>query len=89
MKPLESILGREIQINHQKYSTAVNQTSLQIPLEIYHRDNFPRFHLVLIYGAHGSDIAASYRSLFVERIVDACEIVEHGCYTSNLGSRCP
>ncbi|KAL5102860.1 hypothetical protein TcWFU_006618 [Taenia crassiceps] len=87
-RSLVSFLGRQTQIYFQRFTTGLNDTSLNVQLPFIYGEGSPRFYLILVYATRITDITSAYRSLFLHRLVDACRVVEDNCYTTHSGSIC-
>lgn len=54
--------------------------SLELTIPAYHRNDYPRFYLILIYVSNNDDINGKYKQLFVRQLLDTCNIISNGCY---------
>uniref|UniRef100_A0A5K4F3B5 Ig-like domain-containing protein n=2 Tax=Schistosoma mansoni TaxID=6183 RepID=A0A5K4F3B5_SCHMA len=60
--------------------TTYGMHSLELTIPAYHRNDYPRFYLILIYVSNNDDINGKYKQLFVRQLLDTCNIISNGCY---------
>uniref|UniRef100_A0A094ZFR1 Uncharacterized protein n=1 Tax=Schistosoma haematobium TaxID=6185 RepID=A0A094ZFR1_SCHHA len=60
--------------------TTQGMHSLELTIPAYHRNDYPRFYLILIYVSNNDDINGKYKQLFVRQLLDTCNIISNGCY---------
>ncbi|KAK4468606.1 hypothetical protein MN116_007548, partial [Schistosoma mekongi] len=81
--PLNTLTKQMKYMNKLIYcQTLYGMTSLDLTLPIYHRNDYPRFYLILIYTSNDNDINGVYKQLYVRQLLDACYIISYGCYTN-------
>ncbi|CAH8864209.1 unnamed protein product [Trichobilharzia szidati] len=66
--------------------TTQGMHTLELTIPAYHRRDYPRYYLVLIYASSVDDITGNYKQLFVRQILDTCNIISNGCYPKALSN---
>ncbi|CAH8542175.1 unnamed protein product [Schistosoma turkestanicum] len=79
--PKHTLSKQTKQMNKPIYcQTTQGMHSLELTIPAYHRNDYPRYYLILIYASNNEDMNGSYKQLFVRQLLDTCNIISNGCY---------